>query len=106
MDTRGGFSIRVVNDGMGSRIAWLQRHVDQLKSGSSIDAYRKAVRKLLETGERGNAAGLGLLRVRHEANAEIEIHVQGRRVSVTAIGQAGFEANQAGAGLPGRRRDS
>jgi hypothetical protein len=101
LDLRGGFGVRVVNDAVASRIPWLRRRIEELAAPDSQSAYRSAVRRLVETGDRGLGGGLGLVRVRHEAAVELAIDISGSRVAVTATGQAG---NYASRGVPSSAR--
>jgi anti-sigma regulatory factor (Ser/Thr protein kinase) len=94
--TPSGFEIRVTNEAVDSRVAILKKRVEQLAEGNVAETYKRALRKLLEPAEPRGSGGLGLLRVRHEANVEVSLEVEGRRVTVIAIGESSYAANTIG----------
>ena len=95
-ELKNGFAICVSNEAVSSRIVWLEKRISELRIAHSEDAYRAAVRRLIETGDRGIGGGLGLLRVRHEANVELSVTVTGKHVTVMAVGETTRFANTTG----------
>jgi hypothetical protein len=87
-----GLELRVTNDAVASRMALLRKRIVEVSTGEPAVPYERALRRLIvgPTDPSAAAAGLGLLRVRHEADAQLELQTDHRRVTVIARAHYGL----------------
>ncbi len=81
-DTR--VEVRVTNDAIAARISMLTSHLEKLKQDAGATLLEEMRRSV---GGLGARAMLGLARVAHEASFDVDVVVDGRRVTVTASGR-------------------
>jgi hypothetical protein len=93
-DAGSGFEIRVTNDAVESRVAILRKRIDEIAGDDGHDAYKRALRKLMNEPEGAVSSGLGLLRARQEAGVGIALEVNGKQVTVIATSNVAVQARK------------
>lgn len=79
-----GYELRISNEMLALRVEFLRRKIESLPGTDAATEYQQLM-KQVASGQ-GDEVSLGLARLRHEANVEMELEVDGRRVTIVARG--------------------